>query len=35
MLDILIKNGWIADGTGNPLIPADIAIEGEIGRAHV
>jgi N-acyl-D-amino-acid deacylase len=29
MLDILIKNGWIADGTGNPLIPADVAIEGD------
>jgi N-acyl-D-amino-acid deacylase len=29
MLDVLIKKGWIADGTGNPLIPADIAIAGD------
>ncbi|MBC7235361.1 MAG: amidohydrolase family protein [Chloroflexi bacterium] len=36
MLDLLIRNGWLADGTGNPLYPADVAIEGErivdIGR---
>lgn len=29
MLDILIRNGWVADGTGNPLIPLDVAIEGD------
>ena len=29
MLDILIKNGWIADGTGNTLIPADVGIAGD------
>ncbi|MBC7338016.1 MAG: D-aminoacylase, partial [Clostridia bacterium] len=29
MLDLLIRNGWLADGTGNPLYPADVAIEGE------
>lgn len=36
MLDVLIVNGWLADGTGNPTYPADIAIEGDriadIGR---
>jgi N-acyl-D-amino-acid deacylase len=36
MLDVLIKGGWIADGTGNPAYPADVAIEGdrivEVGR---
>jgi N-acyl-D-amino-acid deacylase len=36
MLDILIRNGWVADGTGNPMYPADVAIEGdkivEVGR---
>ena len=35
-LDVLIRNGWIADGTGNPIYPADIAISGdrivEVGR---
>jgi hypothetical protein len=29
MLDILIRNGWGADGTGNPTHPADVAIEGD------
>lgn len=29
MLDILIQNGWVADGTGNPAYPADVAIEGD------
>lgn len=29
MLDILIRNGWVADGTGNPTYPADVAIEGD------
>lgn len=28
-LDVLIRNGWIADGTGNPIYPADIAISGD------
>ena len=36
MLSILIRNGWLADGTGNPTYPADVAIEGDrivdIGR---
>jgi N-acyl-D-amino-acid deacylase len=26
MFDILIRNGWIADGTGAPLVPGDVAI---------
>jgi N-acyl-D-amino-acid deacylase len=26
-MDILIRNGWIADGTGNPLYSADVMIE--------
>jgi N-acyl-D-amino-acid deacylase len=26
-MDILIRNGWISDGTGNPLYPADVMIE--------
>jgi len=25
-MDILIRNGWVADGTGNPLYPADVMI---------
>jgi len=29
MLDILIRNGWIADGTGNPTYPANVAVEGD------
>jgi N-acyl-D-amino-acid deacylase len=29
MLDVLIRNGWIADGTGNPRFPADVAIAGD------
>jgi len=28
-LDVLIRNGWVADGTGNPVYPADIAIRGD------
>lgn len=36
MLDVLIRGGWIADGTGNPVYPADLAIEDDsivdIGR---
>lgn len=35
-LDVLIRGGWVADGTGNPLYPADLAIRGdrivEVGR---
>jgi N-acyl-D-amino-acid deacylase len=27
MLDVLITNGWVADGTGNPRYPADVAIQ--------
>lgn len=29
MLDVLIRGGWLADGTGNPTFPADVAIEGD------
>jgi len=29
MLDYLVSGGWVADGTGNPSYPADIAIQGE------
>jgi len=29
MIDIIIRNGWIADGTGNPTYPADVAIEND------
>ncbi|MFC1525662.1 amidohydrolase family protein [Candidatus Latescibacterota bacterium] len=29
MLDLVIRNGWVADGTGNPLSPADIGIQGD------
>lgn len=27
--DILIKNGWVIDGTGNPMYLADVAIKGD------
>jgi N-acyl-D-amino-acid deacylase len=29
VVDIIIRNGWVADGTGNPTYPADVAIDGE------
>ncbi|MDF1512634.1 MAG: D-aminoacylase [Anaerolineae bacterium] len=29
MLDLIIRNGWVADGTGNPAYPADVAVEGD------
>ncbi|MFH1085493.1 MAG: amidohydrolase family protein, partial [Chloroflexota bacterium] len=29
MLDYLIRNGWVADGTGNPTYPADVALQGD------
>ncbi|MCA1646575.1 MAG: amidohydrolase family protein [Chloroflexi bacterium] len=36
MLDVLIRGGWVADGTGNPRYPSDVAIAGdrvvEVGR---
>ena len=36
MLDVLIRGGWIADGTGSPPYLGDVAIEGgkitEVGR---
>ena len=28
-LDVLIRGGWVADGTGNPICPADVAISGD------
>jgi N-acyl-D-amino-acid deacylase len=28
-LDVLIRNGWVADGSGNPIYPADVAIRGD------
>lgn len=28
MLDLIIRNGRLADGTGGPIVPADLAIEG-------
>ena len=27
--DLIIRNGWLADGTGNPLRRADVAVEGD------
>ncbi|MBA3787611.1 MAG: amidohydrolase family protein, partial [Actinobacteria bacterium] len=36
MLDVLIRNGWIADGAGSPPYLGDVAVEGdriaEVGR---
>ena len=29
MLDVLIQGGWVADGSGSPRFPADVAIEGD------
>lgn len=29
MLDVLIRGGWVVDGTGNPRYPADITIQGD------
>src|SRR4030088_3274449 len=29
MLDVLIRGGWVADGTGNPRYPSDVAIAGD------
>src|SRR5437899_665055 len=34
MFDVLIRNGRVVDGTGNPWFPADVAIEGEPLVAH-
>ena len=36
MLDVLIRNGWVADGAGSPPYLGDVAIEGgkiaDVGR---
>ncbi|MDQ3161285.1 MAG: hypothetical protein M3Q92_00410, partial [Actinomycetota bacterium] len=36
MLDVLIRDGWVADGTGSPPFLGDVAIEDgrvvEVGR---
>jgi N-acyl-D-amino-acid deacylase len=29
VIDILIRKGWVVDGTGNPTYPADVAIEAD------
>ena len=29
MLDVLIRGGRLADGTGNPIHPADVGLEGD------
>jgi N-acyl-D-aspartate/D-glutamate deacylase len=29
MLDVLIRGGWVAGGTGNPRYRTDVAIEGD------
>ena len=29
MFDVLIRNGWLVDGTGNPAYPADVGVEGD------
>jgi len=38
VLDVLIRGGWVVDGTGNPSYPADVALEdgriAEVGRIH-
>ena len=29
VFNIVIRNGWVADGTGNPAFPADVAVQGD------
>jgi len=32
--DVLIQGGRLVDGTGNPPVEADLAIEGNLNRSH-
>lgn len=29
MLDVIIRNGWVVDGAGNPSFPADVGIQSD------
>lgn len=29
MFDLIIRHGWVVDGTGNPMAPADVALRGD------
>jgi len=33
VLDVLIRNGRVIDGTGNPWYRADVGIRGEVGAS--